>query len=306
MISPQQIAYILAVAEHNSISKAAQQCYVTQPTLSMQLKKAEEVLGRAIFLRDTSKIELSDFGKALIPILRQIQGDFGAIERVQKEFEGSYTERLRIGIIPTVAPYLLLNQFEEWQRLLPNTLVYVEELKTEELLDAIEQRKIDLGILAGPVNDPTIRITPLFHEEIKVYAPSIDGDPLLVETLKELQPWLLNKGNCLRTQMMEFCELNNDLPSKWNYQGGNIEMLMRMVDQQGGYTLIPEYYSPLVSPKKGFKSIRDNQGHFPGRSIIGITPFRHNNWESMEKIIRSIQHFYNKAHNKEMELLSWR
>lgn len=306
MISPQQIAYILAVVEHHSISKAAQHCFVTQPTLSMQLKKAEEVLGRPVFLRDTSKIELSEFGKALIPILRQIQGDFSSIERVQKEFEGTYTERLRIGIIPTVAPYLLLNQFEEWQALLPNTLVYVEELKTEELLEAIEQRRVDLGILAGPVHDTTIRVTPLFQEEIKVYAPSIEGDPLLVDSLKELQPWLLNKGNCLRTQMMEFCELNGDLPPKWNYQGGNMEMLMRMVDQQGGYTLIPEYYMPLVNAISGFKSIRDEQGHFPGRSIIGISPFRHNNWESLEKIIRSIQHFYNKAHTKEMELLSWK
>lgn len=307
MISPQQIAYILAVVDSNSISKAAQVCFVTQPTLSMQLKKAEEMLGHQVFHRDTSKLELTEFGKALMPVLRQIQGDFGAIERIRKTFEGTYTERLRIGVIPTVAAYLLLDNFNQWQEMLPNTLVYVEELKTEELLEAIEQRKIDLGILAGPVEASAYRVTPLFNEEILAYAPSIEGEPLLVDTLKNLQPWLLNKGNCLRTQMMQFCELNEELPAKWNYQGGNMDMLMRMVDQQGGYTLIPEYYIPMsVSRDEGFKTIRDDDGNFPGRAIIAVNHFRHANWDSMEKIIRSIQHKYAKAPTRQMEMLSWK
>ena len=306
MISQQQINYILAVAEYRSISKAAEHCFVTQPTLSMQLRKAEELLIKPVFFRGASVLEITAFGEALLPFLRQIQGDFESIERIQQVFEGTYTERLRIGIIPTIAPYLLLNQFKTWQELLPDTIVFVEELKTEELLDAIDERKIDLGILAGPVESSTLRTIPLFQEEIKAYVPSAKEDTLMVDSLKELQPWLLNKGNCLRTQMMQFCELNEELPSKWNYQGGNIEMLMRMVDQQGGYTLIPEYYMELLSSQTGFKSIRDDAGHFPGRSIVAVTPFRHANWDSMEKIIREIQLFYNKSYEKGMEILSWK
>lgn len=306
MISPQQIAYILAVADLGSVSKAAEQCFVTQPTLSMQLKKAEDILGYQVFFRDSGKFELTSFGNALIPLLRQIQGDFGSIQRLQEKFSGTYTERLRIGIIPTVAAYLLLENFSEWKNILPNTLVDVEELKTEDLLEAIDQRKIDLGILAGPVDNPNLRVTPLFAEEILAYAPSIEGEPLLVETLQHLQPWLLNKGNCLRTQMMQFCEINEDQTARWNYQGGNMELLMRMVDQQGGYTLVPEHYIPTIQTQVGFKPIRDQQGNFPGRSIVAINPLRHSNWNSMEKIIRSMQHKYNKSHNRQMELLSWR
>ena len=139
MISPQQIAYILAVYETGSISRAAEQCFVTQPTLSMQLKKAEELLGHLIFHRDTNSMELTDFGKSLMPLLQQIQGDFGAIDRICQIYSGTYRERLRIGVIPTVAAYLLLDNFREWQILLPNTQVSVEELKTEELIEALDQ-----------------------------------------------------------------------------------------------------------------------------------------------------------------------
>ncbi|WP_300659987.1 LysR family transcriptional regulator [Fluviicola sp.] len=306
MISPQQIAYILAVSETGSVSRAAEQCFVTQPTLSMQLKKAEEVLGHLIFHRDTNSMELTEFGKALIPVLQQIQGDFGAIDRIRQIYSGTYQERLRIGVIPTVAAYLLLDNFQEWQSLLPTTQVFVEELKTEELLEALDQRKVDMAILAGPITQNSFRVTPLFTEEILAYAPSIEGEILLVDQLKDLQPWLLNKGNCLRTQMMQFCSINDDLPSSWNYQGGNMDLLMRMVDQQGGYTLIPEYYHPFVQQTAEFKSIRDDQGSFPGRSIIAVSAFRHANWDSMEKIIRSIQHKYSKPVAKELELLSWK
>lgn len=306
MISPQQIAYILAVADLGSVSKAAAHCFVTQPTLSMQLKKAEDLLGYQIFFRNGAKFELTDFGANLVPVLRQIQGDFGAIQRIQEMFSGSYTERLRIGIIPTVSAYLLLDNFSNWKKLLPNTLVYIEELKTEDLLVAIDQRKIDLGILAGPVENPNLRVTPLFAEEILAYAPGIEGDPLLVDTLQHLQPWLLSKGNCLRTQMMQFCEINEDQTTRWNYQGGNMDLLMRMVDQEGGYTLIPELYLPFVAQQTGFKTIRDDEGNFPGRSIVAVNPQRHSNWDSMEKIIRGMQHKYNKKPNRQMEILSWK
>src|ERR1051325_9800269 len=117
MISTQQITYILAVTDTGSFSRAAVQCFVTQPTLSMQIKKAEEMLGFPIFHRDTSNLELSDFGKALIQVLRQIQGDFGAVQRLTEQFSGTFRERLRIGIIPTVACYVIPDSFADWQQL---------------------------------------------------------------------------------------------------------------------------------------------------------------------------------------------
>lgn len=306
MISQQQIAYILAVVETGSISKAAEQCFVTQPTLSMQLKKAEELLEQKVFHRDTANWELTEFGKSLLPLLRQIQGDFGVIEQLVAEFSGKYTERLRIGVIPTVAAYLLPDTFQHWKNELTTTQVFVEELKTEELLEALDHRKVDLAILAGPVESNSLRVVPLFSEEILVYAPEIHGNQLMVDELQSLQPWLLNKGNCLRTQMMQFCSIGEENDIHWNYQGGNMDLLMRMVDQQGGYTLIPKHYEPFVNSPDGIKTIMDNEGNYPGRSIIAVTSYRQAKWNSIECIVRSIQHHYNSVEKKQLEILNWK
>jgi LysR family hydrogen peroxide-inducible transcriptional activator len=307
MISTQQINYILAVADTGSFSRAATQCFVTQPTLSMQIKKAEEQLGFPVFHRDTSGMELSDFGRSLIPILRQIQGDFGAVDRLTEQFSGTFKERLRIGIIPTIACYVIQDCFAEWQQLIPDTKLDIEELKTEELLEALTMRKIDLAILAGPVDQTNLRSIPLYNEEIWAYLP--DGaDPVVsVGALSVLHPWLLSKGNCLRTQMMQFCSIDDDFPTSWNYAGGNIDMLTRMVDRYGGYTLIPANYRSVFPGKApAFKQIRDESGQSPGRSVIAVSAYRHANWDSMEKIIRSLQLKYASETRKELELLSWR
>lgn len=307
MISTQQVTYILAIADTGSFSRAAEQCFVTQPTLSMQIKKAEELLGFPIFHRDTAKMALSDFGKALIPILRQIQGDFGAIARLTEEFSGTFKERLRVGVIPTIACYLLQDRFSEWQELLPETKLHIEELKTEELLEALSARKIDLAILAGPLETSNWRSVPLYNEEIRAYLPASGNAAVSVDALRDEHPWLLSKGNCLRTQMMQFCSLSDDQPTAWNYAGGNIDMLMRMVDLKGGYTLVPANYCGVFPEKTAaFKSITDEAGNSPGRSIIGVSAYRHANWESMEKIIRSVQLAYASETRKELELLNWK
>lgn len=307
MISTQQITYILAVAESGSFSRAAGQCFVTQPTLSMQVRKAEDQLGFPIFHRDTSKIELSDFGQALVPILRQIQADFGAIDRLRQEFSGTFRERLRIGVIPTIACYLLQDCFSEWQTLIPETKLDIEEMKTEELLEALETRKIDLAILAGPVEESRWRSIPLYNEEICAYMPDAAEPVVSIDRLRDEHPWLLSKGNCLRTQMMHFCALKEEHPSAWNYAGGNIDILMRMVDLKGGYTLIPDHYRAILpGDPADFKQITDQAGQSPGRSVIAVSAFRHANWDSMEKIIRSIQLKYSAVSPKNLELLSWK
>lgn len=307
MISTQQIAYILAIVETRSFSRAAEQCFVTQPTLSMQVKKAEEQLGFSIFNRDTAKLELSDFGTELIPVLRQIQGDLGSIQRLTEEFSGTYHEQLRIGVIPTIACYLLEDCFAEWQSLIPTTQLHIEELKTEELIEALEARKIDLAILAGPIESTNWRSIPLYQEEIWAYLPKSEKTVVSVNELQALHPWLLSKGNCLRTQMMHFCSLNDERAKGWNYTGGNIDLLMRMADLNGGYTLIPENYKPNFPAKQSaFKQIVDGVNHSPGRSVIAVSAYRHANWDSMEKIIRSMQLRYGRDTRINLELLSWR
>ena len=307
MISIQQIAYIIAIVDTGNFSRAAEQCFVTQPTLSMQIKKAEEQLGFSLFHRDSPKLEPTAFGEALLPVLRQIQADFGAIERLREEFSGTFKERIRIGIIPTITAYMLQDCFAEWQALIPETQLSIEELKTEELIEALEKRSIDLAILAGPIASTSWRSVPLFNEEILAYAPGYDKPVITVDELSGLKPWLLSRGNCLRTQMMHFCALNEESAAAWNYAGGNMDMLMRMVDANGGYTLIPENcQAAFADAENRFKHITDNAGQSPGRSVIAVSAYRHANWDSMEKIIRSLQLKYASGTKKELELLSWK
>ena len=307
MISQQQIAYILAVVDSGNFSRAAEHCFVTQPTLSMQIKKAEEQLGFSLFHRHGPKLEPTAFGEALIPLLRQIQADFASIERLREEFSGTFRERLRVGIIPTISCYMLQDCYADWQRLVPDTQLTIEELKTEELLEALEKRRIDLAVLAGPADTANVRSIPLFTEEMFAYVPRHKQKNVTVDELSGMNPWLLSKGNCLRTQMMHFCSLNEESPATWNYAGGNMDMLMRMVDTNGGYTLIPgNYRATFPHLKRHFKQIVDQEGHSPGRSVIAVMPYRHTNWESMEKIVRSVQLRYAGGTRNNLELLNWK
>ena len=303
MISIQQMQYILVLSEEQQFQRASEKCFVTQPTLSMQLKKAENSLGSAIFDRSTTPLELTPFGELLLPIVRDILSEYGRISELIEKQKGVYRERVRIGIIPTVADYMVPDLFNKWKAVLPNIQLSIEEMKTEDVLVALDQKKIDIGILAGPVNDPKLRTSVLFQEEILAFVPESNAKEVTTEDLSNHHPWLLTSGNCLRTQMIHFCSLNKERDD-WNYEGGNMELLKQMVEMNGGYTLIPER---SVSDKTSdYKRIRSSLGEIPARQIIALSPNRSTKWGSIEQIIRSAQ--LNYADNKdgeELKLLSW-
>lgn len=308
MFSSQQIQYILTLTEVQNFSRAAEACFVTQPTLSMQIKKAEEAVGFPIFDRNTNPLELTIAGKKLIPLLREIAADYELIERLKKQMKGNFIEEIRIGIIPTISAYLIPKLYETWQKELPTIKLTIEEKKSEEILESIQNKKIDLGIMAGPVQDIRLKSIPLFQEEIKAFVPSFNEEVIEVEQLRNLKPWLLSKGNCLRTQMINFCELKEpEVSNAWNYEGGNVEMLIRMVKANVGYTLIPNFYIPLLSENiSEFKKIISKENQFPARSIIGLVQHKNTKWDSIQKIIRSIQHAFNQNHAQEMKILEWK
>ena len=304
MISIQQMQYILVLSEEQQFQRASEKCFVTQPTLSMQLKKAENTLGGAIFDRSTTPLELTPFGEALLPIVRDILSEYSGISELTQKQKGIYKERLRIGIIPTVADYLVPNLFNTWKVDLKDLQLSIEEMKTEDVLTALDEKKIDLGILAGPVNNPKLRSTVLFDEEILAFVPESDAEEVTTEDLVNYHPWLLTSGNCLRTQMIHFCSLNEERDD-WNYEGGNMKLLRQMVEMNGGYTLIPEYSAEEKSAK--YKRIRSSIGEIPARRIIAVSPNRSTKWGNIEKMVRSVQFFYvAKKHDEEMKLLSWK
>lgn len=304
MISIQQMNYILVLSEERHFQRASDRCFVTQPTLSMQIKKAEESLDAVIFDRNRNPLELTEFGKALIPIIRDVLSEYERVNDLYNKRKGLFKEEIRIGIIPTIACYMLPELFSEWQKELMNVHVIIEELKTEEILKSLELKKIDIGIMAGPWLDQKLRTTNLYLEEIKLYYPKGTKSEISANELADLHPWLLTSGNCLRTQMMNFCELKGEESNDWDYEGGNIELLQRMVDLHGGYTLVPEHCS--VGDPASLKRIVSELGEMPMREIIALTHNRTSKWSQLERLIRTIQFKYvNTKQEGSAKILNW-
>ncbi len=307
MISLQQISYVIALSEERYFQRASERCFVTQPTLSMQIKKAEETLGHAIFDRDSNPLQLTPFGQQLIPILREILAETDKIKLLSEQFNGNVKQEIRIGIIPTVAAYMLPDLFKDWIETFENIKFKITELKTPDAIEALEKKELDMAIIAGPYQDPRLRCTTLYQEEIQVYCPQIKAKQIYFEQIQQLHPWLLNKGNCLRTQMLHFCKLteSKDEKAHWDYEGGNLPLLIEMVEQNGGYTLIPAHFNLNPTQKQGIKKIADIQAS-PGREVIALVPNRSMKMVHLEALILKIKHHYaQKKTNKNLLVLDW-
>lgn len=304
MISITQCKYILSLSELNNFQKAAEANFVTQPTLSMQLKKAEEKLGNKLFDRDRNPLELTQFGIAVLPYFRNIvESELALSDFISKE-NGNHLETLRIGIIPTIGSYLVPKLFEFAKQNLPDVQLLFSEYTSELLLEAIETRKVDMGIMAGPVSNSNFNQQILFEEELFIYAPHHEGNTIDNVKLSKMQPWLLSKGNCLRTQMLNFCEIEKNLKSQWNYEGGNMDIVMRMVDSEGGFTVIPEYHIALTDRKKiNFKTLENEH---PGRSVISIQLSSNRKKARLTKIIKHAQICMSVHREYQLNILNWK
>lgn len=307
MLSLQQMHYIQVLSEELQFQKASEKCFVTQPTLSMQIKKAEDTLGHLIFDRTKNPMQLTAFGKEIMPVIRDILTENDKLKLICERLKGNIKEDIRLGIIPTVSAYMVHKMFDFWKRTSDNIILNIEEYKSEELIHKLEKKEIDIAIMAGPFNDLKYRTIPLYQEEIFVYCPDIESQEIQISQLENLHPWLLNKGNCLRTQMIKFCQINekNGI-DEWNYQGGNIDLLIEMVNRNGGYTLVPENYNLSEKTSLHLKRIQGIEGA-PAREIIGIYNNRSIKKEPIEKILRSIQLQYSKPFSSnQYNVLNWK
>jgi LysR family transcriptional regulator, hydrogen peroxide-inducible genes activator len=307
MITHTQIKYILALVEHKNFQRAAESCFVTQPTLSMQIKKAEEILGQIIFDRDYSPAELTSFGRVLLPVLNNIQAGFDELDVVVQKSIGTYKAEIKIGIIPTVAEYLVPQMYAIWRETLNDVRLIIHELKSDQLVDALENRMIDFGIMAGPYLQGSLAQQILFNEEVKVYAPSLKGNVISRDELESLKPWLLSEGNCLRTQMMNFCNLKDEGKSDWDYEGGSMNLLLKMVDQEGGYTLMPMNYVQLLGIDP--MHLKSMPGNSAARQVIGMFHKRTSKSFVIERLIKTIQHAKANIMTiplNELEILPWK
>ena len=180
-------------------------------------------------------------------------------------------------------------------------------MHTHHLIEQLNNGKLDVIILAGPYQHPGMQSVKLFEEEIKVYLQGNDRSVVSSDDLKDKKPWLLTEGNCLRTQMISFCEIKaNESQNQWDYEGGNLELLVSMAKTQGGYTLVPEnYFSASMSPIS-LASVRiSDNGRYPSRTIIGVFPIRSIFRSNIDRILRHIQMNFNKPKDWHFESIGW-
>lgn len=255
MISIAQLQYIIAVDTHRHFATAAEHCFVTQPTLSMQIKKLEDDLDVKIFDRSKQPVVPTDLGERFIAQARVVLSEYQKLTQLTEDFSNTVAGELRIGIIPTLAGILLPRFLGDFSRAYPDVQVKAEERQTHELIQALRQDTLDVAIAVTPLADADMKYRPLFYEEIIVYAH--EGHNFLQEREVQVQElaspdiWLMGEGHCFRSQVLNLCAYRQDLPYKnFQYTSGSLDTLKRLVDSEGGFTLLPELYSDYLSAEE--------------------------------------------------------
>lgn len=274
-----QLEYIVAVDMHRHFVKAAESCFVTQATLSGMIRKLEEELGARIFDRSKQPVVPTDVGKAIIEQAKVVLRESRRMEELVQAQKGSLAGHLRLGIIPTLAPYLLPLFLPAFAIAYPQVQLSVLELNTDSIISQLEAQKLDAGILATPLKQPTLSEQPLFYEQFLVYAAA--GSSLmrkkyvLASDIDIHKLWLLEEGHCLRNQVLDLCELKRKEGGNFqlDYEAGSIETLKKLVKINEGITIIPELALQDLSESE-MDQVRFFKPPVPVREISIVT-YRH-------------------------------
>ena len=275
MITLTQLEYIVAIDEYRHFATAAEKCFVTQPTLSMQIKKLEDELGVIIFDRSRQPVVPTDLGAKLIEQARMTLSATQRIKEIIQEEQQEVEGTLKIGIIPTLAPYLLPVFIGPYIRKYPAVKVEVEELVSEEIIRRLKRDMLDVGLFVTPYHDEKIVERPVFYEEMLVYAHPdcelLKKKEVGHEDIVTSDIWMLGNGHCFRNQVVNLCEMSasqhKNLP--FEFESNSLETLMRIVDVEGGFTLIPELALQYMSPEKK-KQVRSIANTKPLREVSVI------------------------------------
>jgi len=241
-----QIEYVLAVARLGHFARAAEACHVTQPTLSMQLQKLEQDLGSVIFDRSKKPILLTEVGKKLVEQFQRILFEAKKIEGIVHSSNAvGISGELTLGIIPTIAPYLLPKLLPVIERKFPKLELKILELQTLRIVEQLQNDELDVGLLATPLKVPKIFEYALYYEPFSVLArighELTKHKKVSYSSLRQEDIWLLEEGHCLRHQVLDVCALkkNKGKTRQFRFESGNLETLKGLVDTYGGYTLLP-------------------------------------------------------------------
>ncbi|OZA27952.1 MAG: DNA-binding transcriptional regulator OxyR [Hydrogenophilales bacterium 17-61-9] len=266
----QELKYLVALADHGHFGRAAESCFITQSTLSTQLKKLEDFLGVTLFDRSLKRVTPTPIGQEILQAARNIVEESERIKELARHAQEPMTRTLRLGVIPTLGPYYLPHALTLVHKKHPGLRMLLREEMTPQILDHLADGKLDAGLLALPVTDDNLRVEPLFYEPFFAALPAghelARRDVLKAADIMAEKLLLLDEGHCLRDQALDVCGARS--PGREEVRATSLETLRQMVGMGLGVTLLPAL-SVDAGPRIGKKSveIRPFRKPVPGRTI---------------------------------------
>ena len=266
-ITLRQLGYFDALARHNHFGRAAAACAISQPALSMQIKELEESLGVVLIERGARQVRLTKFGEEAVLRVRDILHAVDELGDFARASRDRLSGRLRIGMIPTIAPYLLPTVIRNLTQTHPELDIHVRETLTSTLIQELAEGRLDAAIVALPVSEPSLTEVALFAENFLLVRPGNDeGTPVpSSETLREMRLLLLEEGHCFREQALSFCKAQSSLPREV-LDASSLSTLVQMVSAGLGVTLIPEM-AVAVETRSAAVSVARFKEPQPSRTI---------------------------------------
>lgn len=244
----QQLEYVLALEKTRHFVRAAELCGVTQPTLSAMIQKLEDELDCKIFDRSSHPIVPTQAGELVIRKALTVIHSVNLLKESLIDIKGSFNGTLTMAMIPTIAPYLLPEFIGNFRREYPNIILKVTEMRTETIIKKLLNAEIDMAILATPLDDPNILEVPLYYEKFEAYISPADphyaNEVLESADISDERLWVLEEGHCLRNQVFNFCKNRKHAST---FEAGSIDTLVKIVDINGGFTVIPELHYELLT-----------------------------------------------------------
>lgn len=272
-----QLKYIVAVARERHFARAAAACFVSQPTLSVAVKKLEEELGVTIFERGSADVGLTDVGRQLVTQAQRVLEQANVIGDLAKQGLDPLAGPLRLGVIYTIGPYLLPQLVPALHRLAPKMPLFVEETFTARLLELLKQGEIDVAILALPFAESGVETAPLYDEDFVVAMPAGHAwekrKTVAPDELKRDTMLLLGAGHCFRDQVLQVCpEVSRFADAgdgvQRTFEGGSLETIRHMVASGVGVTVLPASAVPATVPKASLLSYRPFAKPVPQRRVV--------------------------------------
>ena len=244
----QQLEYIVALDKHRHFQRAAEACGVSQPTLSALIQKLEEELDLTLFDRKSHPISTTESGRAVVDQARVVLYHIAQLKEMTRSEKELDRGTIRIGVIPTVAPYILPRLFKQMQQMFPQIELRAFELRTAVIIEQLRKAELDMAILATPLEQPDFLEIPLYYEKFAAYVSPAEElynkDEIAAHEMPTEHLWVLKEGHCMRNQVFNFCQTQSAYST--TYEAGSIDTLIKIVDENGGYTVIPELHLPLL------------------------------------------------------------